>query len=509
MAHTDVASSGYQTSTRTETGSPTSAPAPSRDWLWLVAILGVAAALRVFKLDASLWFDEVVTLVEFVPLSTGDLLTTYPELNHHVLFTLEAKGAVALFGESAWALRLPALLFGIASIWGLWLVARETVTVWETRLAAVLLAVSYHHVWFSQNARGYTALLFFGLVTTYLMIRAAKGGSWKLWTAYGLLSALAIYTHLSAALFVAAQAVAYLGLALWDRRVSKRELLTPVYGFALAGVLALLLYVPLIPEVIDSFSEVRGSPSPEAEASIEEWKSPLWMAGEAIRSLGPLAVLALPVGLVVGVGMVSLRKIASILPAIFLAHIALTFAVLAIGSLRVWPRYFFVDIGFICIFLVHGTFVLSRATAGLLRRRADRRVGARALAIACTALGICASLVLLPRNYLHPKQDFLGARDFVEAKRATGSAVATIGLARFPFGEYYAPQWRRIGSLEALRNLQRAHREVWLVYAYPGVDEERYPEIVGHVSASFEMTRRFEGTLGDGDVLVFRSRRQS
>jgi mannosyltransferase len=443
-----------------------------------------------------------------VPLSTGDLLSTYPELNHHVLFTLEAKGAVAAFGESAWALRLPALLFGIASICALWLVARETLSVWETRLATLALAVSYHHVWFSQNARGYTGLLFFGLITTFLLIRAARGGTWKVWTAFGLLSALALYTHLTAAIFMASQAVVYAALVLRDRRAST-GLLLPVYGFALAGLVALLLYAPLMSEVIDAFTEVRGPASPEAEAAIEEWKSPVWMVTEAVRSLGPLAVLAAPLGIVVVVGMASLRKTAPMVPAIFVAHIALTLAVLAIGSLRVWPRYFFVDIGFICIFVVHGTFVLSRAAARLLDRRANRRVDARTLAIACTVAGICASLVLLPKNYLHPKQDFLGARDFVEANRVSSSAVATIGLARLPFHEYYAPQWTRIRSLSALRTLRRTHSEVWLVYAFPGADEERWADIVGYVSSRFDMVRRFQGTLGDGDVLVFRAGRQS
>lgn len=443
-----------------------------------------------------------------MPLSTGDALSTYPELNHHVLFTLEAKGAVAAFGESAWALRLPALLFGIASIWALWLVAKETLSVWETRLATLALAVSYHHVWFSQNARGYTGLLFFGLITTFLLLRAARGGSWKIWTAFGVFSALAMYTHLTSAIFVAAQAVVYAGLVIRDRRDST-GLLLPAYGFGLAGVIALLLYAPLIPEVVDAFTEVRGPASPDAEAAIEEWKSPVWMVTEAVRTLGPLAVLALPIGIVVVVGMVSLRKTTPILPAIFVAHVALTLAVLAIGSLRVWPRYFFVDIGFICMFVVHGTFVLSRAAARLLEGRGNRRVDGRTLAIACTAAGICASLVLLPKNYLHPKQDFLGARNYVEAHRVTGAAVATVGLARMPFHEYYAPRWTRIRTLAALRTLRRTHDEVWLVYAFPGVDEERYPEIVGYASSRFELVRRFRGTLGDGDVLVFRAERQS
>ena len=490
-----------------------SASVSSREWLWLGAILAIAVALRLFKLDAGLWYDEIDTLVHYTRLPTVELLTTYPSLNHHVLFTLEAKAAIALFGESAWALRLPAFVFGVASIWGLWLVAKQVVSPWETRLSALLLAVSYHHVWFSQNARGYTGLLFFGLIATYFLIRGARGASWKVWTAYGIASALAIYTHLTAVLFVASHFIVYLVVVVHRRFAAERGggrkpgLILPLYGFALAGLLALVLYAPLIPQMIGTFTQIVAPPPPEIAASIAEWKSPLWMVGEIARSLGPVLSLALPmVLLVVAVGMVSLRKTAPILPAIFLVHVALTLTVLLVGSMRVWPRYFFIDIAFICIFLVHGTFVLSRVTADFVSRRFNRGVSAQALAIAGAALGICASLVLLPRNYLYPKQDFLGARDYVEMNRGTASEVATLGLATMPFADYYAPQWKQVDSVEEIQNLRQSHGQVWLVYAFPGVTERRYKEIVDYLSVKFERVKRFHGTLGGGDVIVFRSR---
>lgn len=510
----NLASVRYQ-----QNGTPTgtlltnSANVSAREWLWLGTILAVAFALRLFKLDAALWYDEIDTLVHYARLPTVELLTTYPSLNHHVLFTLEAKAAITLFGESAWALRFPAFVFGVASIWGLWLVASQVVSSWETRLSALLIAVSYHHVWFSQNARGYTGLLFFGLLATYLLVRGSRFPSWKVWTAYGVASALAIYTHLTAVLFVASHFIVYLGLAGHDRFVAKRaggrrpELLLPLYGFALAGLLALLLYAPLIPQMIDTFTQVTAPPPPRIAASIAEWKSPLWMVSEIARSLGPVLGLAFPIVLiVVFAGMASLRKTAPILPAIFVVHVALTLAILVVGNMRVWPRHFFIDIGFICIFLVHGTFVLSRVIADFLGRRFTKSVDARTFAIAGTALGICASLVLLPRNYLYPKQDFLGARDFVETNRAAASAVATLGLAAMPFEDYYAPHWQQVDSLEEIQSLRQSHGQVWLVYAFPGVTERRYKDIVEYLSVKFEKVERFQGTLGGGDVLVFRSR---
>ena len=44
----------------------------------------------------------------------------------------------------------------------------------HTLAAAGLLTVSYHHVWFSQNARAYTALLFFTLIATTLCLRMCR-----------------------------------------------------------------------------------------------------------------------------------------------------------------------------------------------------------------------------------------------------------------------------------------------------------------------------------------------
>ncbi len=495
-------------------------PTPA-DWLWLCAILVVACVLRAINLNAGLWFDEIDTLVHYTRLPAAELLTVYPSLNHHVLFTLEAKAAIALFGESAWALRLPAFVFGVASIWALWLVAKEAVSRWEALLAALMLAVSYHHVWFSQNARGYTGLLFWGLLATYFLIRGAKTPSWRLWTAYGVASALAIYTHLSAAFFVASHGLIYCGFAL-SRFIRSRRASSapppanaqlsgylPLYGFALAGGLALLLHAPLIPQMISTFTEVAGPQSPADAAATAEWKSAYWMVLEVGRSLGPVLGVALPVIVVIaGFGMADLRKRAPILPAMVLIHIPLTLGVLVAVSMRVWPRYFFIDIGFICLFLVHGAYVIGRMAAGRFGGRGRWKIGAHTLGTMLAVSGIVASLILLPRNYLHPKQDFVGARDFVEARRSADSAVVTLGLAAMPYADYYAPHWQEVETVDELAALRRSGREVWLVYAFPDVTEQRYKEIAGYVSRDFERVGRFPGTLGGGDVLVWRSRPQ-
>lgn len=485
--------------------------------LWLGATLAIALILRAIDLNAPLWYDEIDTLVHHVRQPFIQLLTTYPSLNHHVLFSLEAKAAIVLAGESAWALRLPAMIFGVASVWALWLVARQVVPVREALLAALLLAVSYHHIWFSQNARGYTGLLFWGLVATYALLRAAKDKSWWAWTAFGTASALAVYTHLTAVFFVVSQAAVCLlvlarrGLA--RRRGGQRETdefpgfvgARPFYGFALAGLFAALLHLPMIPQMIATFTKVAGPQAPLAAASIAEWKSPLWMILEVGRSLGPLLGVALPAMIAVAVlGMVRFPGRSAILPATLLIHLPLTLSVLLVGSFRVWPRYFFIDIGFICLFLVHGSYVIA-TMASRAAARVGRSVDAKVLGTAGAIVGIAASLVLLPRNYAHPKQDFVGARDYVEANRAVDSTVTTLGLATMPYADYYAPRWQAVETLEQLERLQQTYGQVWLVYAFPAVTERRYNRIMDYASSRFEQVARFPGTLGGGDVIVLRS----
>lgn len=488
--------------------------------VWMGAILLVAILLRVIKLDAGLWYDEIDTLVHFTRLPIGKLLTTYPSLNHHVLYSLEAKAAIALFGESAWALRLPAAIFGVAGVWALWLLARQFLSPWGARLSALLLAVSYHHVWFSQNARGYTELQFLSLIATYLFIRGGNASSWRLWLGYGAVSALALYTHLSAAFFLAAHGILYVGLATrriimtrWGKESSPKSfshLSTwwPLVGLAFAGVLAILLYAPLLPDMIETFAAVRAPQTGAAAVATAEWKSPVWAileVGRSLTYLGPFMDVGVAAAvIIVIVGMAGLYRKQPIVSAIPLIHVPLTLIALVAFSMRVWPRYFLVDLGFICIFLVYGAFVVAKMIAGRLPARWSW-IDAPRLGIALTLLGVIVSTALLPKNYRYPKQDFLAARELVERERSPGSEVVTLGLATLPFADYYAPHWASVETLDALEKLQQTHAELWVVYAFPEVTRRRYRDIVNYAAAEFTMVKIFPGTLGGGDVVVLRS----
>lgn len=137
----------------------------------LVPLVILGAALRFHAIGTGLWYDEIVTLVESVRAPLGEIVTRFAGDNHHPLYSVLAHLAVALVGEEPWALRLPAALFGVATIPLLYGLGRLVTSRVESGAAALILTVSYHHIWFSQNARGYTAVLFLVLLSTYALLR--------------------------------------------------------------------------------------------------------------------------------------------------------------------------------------------------------------------------------------------------------------------------------------------------------------------------------------------------
>src|SRR5205085_5129510 len=129
-----------------------------------------------------------------------------------------AHFSIRLFGESAWALRLPAVLFGAATVPALFLAGRRMLGTKVALFSCALLTVSYHHIWFSQNARGYTGLVFFTLISTWLWMEAIDGNRWSVWAAYAIACALGVWVHMTMIFVVAAQALVYIVLAVLRTR---------------------------------------------------------------------------------------------------------------------------------------------------------------------------------------------------------------------------------------------------------------------------------------------------
>src|SRR5678815_4844579 len=106
---------------------------------WVTAL---AAVCRVVALSQPMRYDESVTWAYFVGRSWTTIISQYQFPNNHVLFSLLAKATSSLAAWQPWALRLPALIAGIAIVPLTWAVGRRFADRDSALLGAALAGAS-------------------------------------------------------------------------------------------------------------------------------------------------------------------------------------------------------------------------------------------------------------------------------------------------------------------------------------------------------------------------------
>jgi hypothetical protein len=453
----------------------------------------VAAALRIPGLNSCMWLDEVLTLVRFARPPVGVILTSFPDQNQHMLYSLLAHISLRIFGEQTWALRLPSVLFGVASIWALFLLGRRLIGETEALLACALMTVSYHHIWFSQNARGYMGLLFFTLVATWLWLEAMDRDTWGAWLGYTVSIVLGMWIHMTIVFVAATHALIF--LAAWLRSGREPERLgRAAAAYLLCGTLTLQLFALSLPQFLRTGLSEISPPS--------EWTNPLWVIRESLRSLqigfAALAVV-LGGGLMAAAGWIDiLRRQPRAAWAMVLPGIAGGGSMLLLGH-NLWPRFFFFCMGFALLIAVDGAMQAAR-----LVRLVPRLQGkwAENLGYALAGMMIVASAITVPRCYALPKQDFTGARDYVERERRPGDAVVVAGLAEHVYPPYYEPAWPVASTAAELEALRSPAGRTFVVYTLPIELRAVHPDIWKLIETDFRTDSVFPGTLGGGEVYV-------
>jgi 4-amino-4-deoxy-L-arabinose transferase-like glycosyltransferase len=186
----------------------------------LAALTGLALALRLFRLGhQDVWIDEAFT-AQLLDGTFADLIAetardNHPPLYYAVLYLLRP------LGRNAVILRLPSVIVGTATVPLFYVLARRLLDARAAAYAALLLAVSPLHVYYSQEARMYALLLLLVVSATLCFLAAARTDHARHWAAYAAASAAAFYVHLGAAFVTAALAVHH--LAYRDRRFGIRR----------------------------------------------------------------------------------------------------------------------------------------------------------------------------------------------------------------------------------------------------------------------------------------------
>lgn len=180
-------------------------------WPWVLAGCFTLAGLvlRLLLLGHSGFGDEMSTLwiVEGNDF-TGTVSAVYSdaEISPPLYFILAEISTV--FGETVTAIRLPSVVAGVASIPLYFVVGRMALGTRAAIYATALAATSPFLVYFSANARAYSVMILLILLATLALLLATSGrGRWWQWLGWAVAGALAVYSHYTAALVIAGQAV--------------------------------------------------------------------------------------------------------------------------------------------------------------------------------------------------------------------------------------------------------------------------------------------------------------
>ncbi|MGQ0542311.1 MAG: glycosyltransferase family 39 protein [Blastocatellia bacterium] len=476
--------------------------------LVLIALSIVGLILRLWNLNSDLWVDEVFTLIDIVRLPFGEIVTSFSSQNQHMLFSVMAWASTSLFGESPWSFRLPSVLFGVGSIWAMFFLCRRLLGIREALFACTLMTFSYHHIWFSQNARGYMGLLFFTLLATWFWFEALEKRKWRWWLGYAAAIVLGMWIHMTMAFVVAAHGLLYLLLLAFpnlggdgNASFESKAGIRPIAAWLLSVTVSLQLYALSLPEFL------RVGLHEESKDS--EWTNPIWVVTESLQGLSigfaGIAVVLLG-GAFVAFGWAVLfnknRRLAilTVLPAILAGG-----TMLALGH-NLWPRFFFFSMGFGILIVVYGAMTMPKALFEKIPSLKNHANLAQYAGVVFVSLMIIASMITVPRNYALPKQDFSGARDYVEANRLPSEEVVAVGLADFMYPKYFAPEWTVAKTGEELEKIDQESHKIWLVYTIPIEIRAFRPDLWTVIQRDYKVVKVFPGTLNGGEVFVCRKR---
>jgi len=190
--------------------------------------------LRLYCLSCqSLWYDEIYTggqnTLPFFEMIRIVLVSPFPPL-YHIIMNIWLK----IFSFSEFSLRFPSLLFSTLSIIYIFKLTKELFNEKAGLIAALLLSISPYSINYAQEAKMYSLLWFFGVLSFYFFYRFIRDDKTHKLIWYIAAAAICIYTMYIGFIFIIVQNIIFFSFYYKDK--SRKWLL---------GQLAIIiLYLP-------------------------------------------------------------------------------------------------------------------------------------------------------------------------------------------------------------------------------------------------------------------------
>ncbi len=466
--------------------------------MWIVTgLLIVGLIARLMRFHESLWYDEIVAWLWYGQQGPHAIVTTFYEPANHILHTLLTFFSVDALGD--WlgretALRLPALLFSLATIVCVYGLVRMTVNLRTAIIASAIMAISPVAVLEGVEARGYSMMMCFATLAMWLFAALRRRDTALLWGAYILVCALGVWTHFVTAFVPIGHAI-WLG---W-RAVHCQEWRPFARGglaITLAGVCSIMLYLPMLDDVrvhraiyLAGDGASPGIFGPEGlHLLLQCGGSWYWWAalpGLVLLSLGMVFVTRRRSG---GADAQNTDGLPAALSA--LLGLPLLIAIVALAGSWMYARF--------ALFAFPATVVLIAIGIDCLFSR-SRTIGIAVLSVFLMC-GV-ADLVVRPA-----KQPLADAAAYVRAEHRPDDSIVVIGLAHRVMDIYLAhlePTYS-LHHGENLSDVLAVANPDWVIIYYPrSVASDRLQILADR---GFERVATFPGWVDwtNGDVIVMR-----
>lgn len=483
--------------------------------LGLLFTTALGLFLRVFAVNSDLWLDEIAIIVDYRDVSPLGVLLTYIKPNNHLLNTELVKLMTSLVGEQEWAVRLPAVFFGVATIPVIYWVARSATGRLPSLGAALLLAVSYHHIFFSQNSRGYSSYLFFSLLATGYLVRGLDWDRPRNWLGYiaSMLFNLASLLHAG---FVLAGHVMIGAAAIVLRKHSGENpgplirRLATVFG--VTGILGLQLYLPVSLQAYAVLDQVYRKPA--AGMPITSHAFAADFAKGLMEGLGSgLLMAAISAAAIAAFGTIVLIRKKWTLAGALVVPLGLLAMLVAFFGLAASPRFFLLGLPLAILAVVLGVSTL--ATRAFNRRnRSPSPAMAAALTAGTITLMAIASAASLPAYYQTPKQSYRAALEYMRTQNQPGDLIVLVQNAEQGFRFYGAQLKLQEGrDFVATRTLNdfvavraRGRNLVIVTTLERGLRLEE-PALLAQIEQGWRPVKVLPATIHEGEIRIWRAYR--
>ncbi|MCA9733686.1 MAG: glycosyltransferase family 39 protein [Deferribacteres bacterium] len=153
----------------------------------------LALLLRLFHLDfQSFWHDEILSVM----LAEGTwkeiyknsyIMTNVPPFYYYVISPFTKSSASEFF------LRLPSVLFAVFSVVLFYDILKKLTDDRSAKIGVLILSVSAFHIWYSQEARPYSMLIFIALLSLWLLLKVLVDNKGFVWLIGFVLSTAALF----------------------------------------------------------------------------------------------------------------------------------------------------------------------------------------------------------------------------------------------------------------------------------------------------------------------------